>query len=205
MGSPNLNLKERRESKNLSISFIASKLGLTESVLLNLENNNLTAEIYPFKVKISYVKRYAEFLEFSAKDINNELIRLTSAHNKKRSKGYLNWFDYLNRLVILILFCVLIYSVYLLYLENKMIQDENMNNESALIIEADENHLPVVEEVTIIPTNQPEKAPEIIETYQSETISPDDSNQNIEEVTLTPTINEAESIEQINLKQSQHK
>ncbi len=167
MGAFNVRLKEQREAKKLSIPFIASKLGVAETVIKTLEHNDLSEDIYPINAKISYIKRYAEFLEIPSEETNKAINDIHAAHQKKTRKANLTWFDYLNRLVILALIAWLVYLVYGLYISN-------LNTESAIMREdiiIQTQHLPQYKEITV---EQVDPKNDNIEYIQSEWIP--DSN-----------------------------
>lgn len=137
MSAFNIILKEQREAKKLSIPFIASKLGVAETVIETLENSDLSTDIYPINAKISYIKRYAEFLEIPSEKTTKAINEIHSDHQKKMRKSNLTWFDYLNRLVILALIIWLVYLVYGLY----------MNNSEEIIIQTQQ--LPQYEDLSL--------------------------------------------------------
>ncbi len=111
---------EKREAKQISTAFIASKLGVSESVLIEIENTSLFEIDIPRKVLQTYLSRYAQFLDFSKNEIAPALYAIEK-HNRKPSKlGKKTWLDYINRIFIFLLFLGLIYNVYALYQQNEL-------------------------------------------------------------------------------------
>jgi cytoskeletal protein RodZ len=170
MSAFNIILKEQREAKKLSIPFIASKLGVAETVIQTLENSDLSTNIYPINAKISYIKRYAEFLGIPSEKTTKAINEIHSDHQKKMRKSNLTWFDYLNRLVILALIIWLVYLVYGLYMNS--LNAESTNNSEEIIIQTQQ--LPQYEDLTL-----EKESPQTgeIEYIHSEWIPESDTNE----------------------------
>ncbi len=110
---------ETRQNNKISIAFSASKLGISESVLIQIENTPLLEIDIPHKVLQTYLSRYAEYLGIKQENITPALYAIEKHHSKTSKVGKKTWFDYLNRTVILLLLIFLAYSVHALYQKNK--------------------------------------------------------------------------------------
>ena len=110
---------ETRQNNKISIAFSASKLGISESVLIQIENTPLLEIDIPHKVLQTYLSRYAEYLGIKQESITPALYVIEKRHSKTSKAGKKTWFDYLNRTVILLLLIFLAYSVHSLYQKNK--------------------------------------------------------------------------------------
>ena len=111
-------IKETREDKNISIALTASKLGITESVLSDLEDTPLLKLKIPNNILQNYLIQYSEFLSIPQKEILPALKELEKKFIKENKIGKKRWFDYLNQLVIMCLIVFLIHYVYGIYNKN---------------------------------------------------------------------------------------
>ncbi|MFZ9034628.1 MAG: helix-turn-helix domain-containing protein [Francisellaceae bacterium] len=110
-------LIEMREKQKLTTEAIASQLSISDKTIQMLEDSNdifaLDIGIPPLK---SYYRKYAEALNMPEKKILALLNHIDYLDYKHHRRGRMTGFDYLNRLVILILLAALGYSVYNFYL-----------------------------------------------------------------------------------------
>lgn len=105
-------LIQYRTKKNYSHTYIASQLAIEHTTLLQLEEEDFKSIQLNMPTLLSYLKRYATFLDIPDNQINDLLIQ-TQKYLYQNNKPKLHWFDKINRLCIFLLFCSLFYLLYL--------------------------------------------------------------------------------------------
>ncbi len=113
-------LKTIREKNKLSVEGVASKMSFSAKTIEMLEES---ADIFSLNLPTpslkNYFRKYAETLGIPEKRIIRLLNRIDYLDYKRSRKGKMKAFDYINRLIILILIVALGYTVHALYQQEK--------------------------------------------------------------------------------------
>ncbi|WP_440993352.1 helix-turn-helix domain-containing protein [Cysteiniphilum litorale] len=120
MNSFQQQLKHLREQQQLTVDGVASKMSFTAQTIQMLEDtDDLFSLELPTQSLKNYYRKYAECLGMPERKIVSMLNRIDYLDYKRSRKGKMKPFDYLNRLVILILIVLLGHTVYTLYQQQK--------------------------------------------------------------------------------------
>ena len=82
-------IKTRQDNKT-SIAFSASKLGISESVLIQIESTPLLEINIPYTVLQTYISRYAEYLGIKQESIAPALYLIEKHYGKASKAGKKN-------------------------------------------------------------------------------------------------------------------
>ncbi|WP_440615243.1 hypothetical protein [Cysteiniphilum sp. 6C5] len=120
MNSFQQQLKHLREHQQLTVDGVASKMSFTAQTIQMLEDtDDLFSLELPTQSLKNYYRKYGECLGMPERKIVSMLNRIDYLDYKRSRKGKIKPFDYLNRLVILILIALLGHTVYALYQQQK--------------------------------------------------------------------------------------
>ncbi|MCF6765282.1 helix-turn-helix domain-containing protein [Thiotrichales bacterium 19S3-7] len=117
-------LKKTRENKDMSLAFVASKTGISESTLHIIETGEIELLDIPVHTIEAYITRYGEFL--GLKELPSYQLPVKAKNHSKLSS-----FDYLIRLAIIIVLALLIYHVLVLLKQNVMANSTVVHEPSA--------------------------------------------------------------------------
>ena len=102
-------IKNNRESKKISIGAVADEIKLSKETIKMIEeaeNNDLLS--ISNSILKNNVRKYCEYLEISEKKIFSILNKIDVLYYKRSRHGKLKLFDYLNRILIVIIIVTLI-------------------------------------------------------------------------------------------------
>ena len=120
MNSFQQQLKHLREQQQLTVDGAASKMSFTAQTIQMLEDtDDLFSLELPTQSLKNYYRKYGECLGMPERKIVSMLNRIDYLDYKRSRKGKMKPFDYINRLIILILIVVLGHTVYVLYQQQK--------------------------------------------------------------------------------------
>ncbi|WHN66224.1 hypothetical protein [Cysteiniphilum sp. QT6929] len=120
MNSFQQQLKHLREQQQLTVDGVASKMSFTAQTIQMLEDtDDLFSLELPTQSLKNYYRKYGECLGMPERKIVSMLNRIDYLDYKRSRKGKMKPFDYLNRLVILVLIALLGHTVYTLYQQQK--------------------------------------------------------------------------------------
>ena len=127
-------IKQLREEKNLTIKSISDAINLSANTIKIIEeadNNKLF--VMSSSVLKNYFRRYCEYLAIPENKIINILNKIDIIAYKKSKLGKLTFFDYINRLVIVISIFVICFLSYKQYI-NIINEQQKIQNSPAKII-----------------------------------------------------------------------
>lgn len=120
MNSFQQQLKHLREQQQLTVDGAASKMSFTAQTIQMLEDtDDLFSLELPTQSLKNYYRKYGECLGMPERKIVSMLNRIDYLDYKRSRKGKMKPFDYINRLIILILIVLLGHTVYVLYQQQK--------------------------------------------------------------------------------------
>ncbi|WP_151193211.1 helix-turn-helix domain-containing protein [Cysteiniphilum sp. JM-1] len=120
MNSFQQQLKHLREQQQLTVDGVASRMSFTAQTIQMLEDtDDLFSLELPTQSLKNYYRKYGECLGMPERKIVSMLNRIDYLDYKRSRKGKMKPFDYLNRLVILVLIALLGHTVYTLYQQQK--------------------------------------------------------------------------------------
>lgn len=120
MNSFQQQLKHLREQQQLTVDGVASKMSFTAQTIQMLEDtDDLFSLELPTQSLKNYYRKYGECLGMPERKIVSMLNRIDYLDYKRSRKGKMKPFDYLNRLVILVLIALLGHTAYMLYQQQK--------------------------------------------------------------------------------------
>ncbi|MEY8703137.1 helix-turn-helix domain-containing protein [Francisella philomiragia] len=127
-------LKTTREAKELQIETVADSINLsvqTIEIIEEADNDSLLQN--SSSVLKNQIRRYCEYLEIPEKKIVSMLNKIDVLYYKKSRYGKLKFFDYLNRLAILIIAIAIIILVVKHVKENMYIASTEEGPKSSII------------------------------------------------------------------------
>lgn len=127
-------LKTTREAKELQIETVADAINLSvQTIEIIEEANNDSLLQNSSSVLKNQIRRYCEYLEIPEKKIVSMLNKIDILYYKKSRYGKLKFFDYLNRLAILIIAIAIIVLVVKHIKENMYIASTEEGPKSSII------------------------------------------------------------------------
>ncbi|MCF6776868.1 helix-turn-helix domain-containing protein [Thiotrichales bacterium 19X7-9] len=188
-------LKKTRENKDISLAFVASKTGISESTLHIIETGEIELLDIPPHTIEAYITRYGEFL--GLKELPSYELPI-----KSKSRLNLTAFDYIIRLAIIIVIALLIYNVLVLIKKNILLNSQENTHKVTQV--NTHNQLAQTDDNQLKPTNStPSSATNQMAKSQTNQVSLIQKSNNQDTIATTQTANDhqAQMPEATNIQQ----
>ncbi|MCF6806885.1 helix-turn-helix domain-containing protein [Thiotrichales bacterium 19S9-12] len=148
-------LKNTRKDKDLSLAFVASKTGISESTLHVIETGEIETLDIPSHTIEAYITRYGEFL--GLKKLPNYTLP-----PRPRERSNLTVLDYMIRLAMIIIISLLVYHVFVLIKTSLLVDSKvyKVNTENQSIVTDKPNAHDTGEKTSFIGIKKEQNSPE---------------------------------------------